>query len=188
MPSCKYCNEPMKRVMDVHTGFAYYRCVHCGSCGPHVKCADKIGWEEELDLKTLGQSIDVKTTSAENDLRNRNDVLSGRYSKLKACDLPSVNRILRETQQEMMSLQDGREDYDKPYYLEKMAAIYKKKATYLKYKFKYEEELRSIKEQIRDNKKKLKELKSGREEAKKPKGPKNGKGKSKVRAKKANRS
>lgn len=188
MPSCKYCNEPMKQVMDVRTGFSYYRCAHCGSCGPHVKCVNKLGWQEELDLKTLGQSIDVKAMSAEDDLRARNDVLSGRYSKLKSCELPSVNRILRETQQEMMGLQDGRGDYDKPYYLEKMAAVYKKKATYLKYKAKYEEELRSIKEQIRENKRKLKELKSGREETKKPKGPKNGKGKSKVRAKKANRS
>ena len=188
MPSCKYCNEPMKRVLDGSSLFAYYRCPHCGSCGPHVKYVDKIGWKQELDLKTLGRSIDVKTTSAEDDLRVRNDVLSGRYSKLKSCELPSVNRILRETQQEMMSLQDGREDYDKPYYLERMAAVYKKKATYLKYKAKYEEELRSIKDQIRENKKKLKELKGDKEKTKKPKGPKNGKGKAKVRAKKANRS
>lgn len=188
MPSCKYCNRPMKQVMDVRTGFSYYRCAHCGSCGPHVKCVDKLGWQEELDLKTLGQSIDVKAMSAEDDLRSRNDVLSGRYSKLKSCELPSVNRILREVQQEMMSLQDAREDYDKPYYLEKMAVVYKKKATYLKYKEKYEEELRSVKEQIRENKKKLKELKGAKEGPKKPKGPKNGKGKAKVRAKKANRS
>ena len=172
--------------MDLKHRFAYYRCTHCGSCGPHVK-VDRIGWEKELDMKMIGRFIGVGTPSAEDDLRTRNDVLSGRYSKLKSCELPSVDRILREAQQEMTRLQDGREDFDKPRYLEKMAEVYKKKATYLKYKSKYEEELRLIKEQIRENKRKLKELK-GEEEPKKPKGPKNGKGKAKVRAKKANRS
>jgi len=161
MPSCKYCNTRMRVSMNHTTKTAYYLCPICGSRGPNVKYLNRIGWEEELDLKTLGQSIDVKETSAEDDLRNRNDILSGRYSKLKSCELPSVNRILREAQQEMMGLQDGRGDFDKPYYLEKMAAVYKKKATYLKYKAKYEEELRSIKEQIRENKRKLKELRDG---------------------------
>ncbi len=161
MPSCKYCDAMMVLSTNHTTKTAYYMCPECGSRGPGVKYANRIGWEKELYMKTIGQSIDVKTTSAEDDLRIRNDVLSGRYSKLKACDLPSVNRILREAQQEMMSLQDGREDFDKPYYLEKMAAVYKKKATYLKYKAEYEEELRSIKDQIRENKRKLKELKDG---------------------------
>lgn len=175
MPRCKYCDTQMVMSTSHTTKTAYYKCPECGSRGPGVKYANRIGWQEELDLKTLGQSIDVKAMSAEDDLRTRNDVLSGRYSKLKACDLPSVNRILRETQQEMMSLQDGREDYDKPYYLERMAAVYKKKATYLKYKLKYEEELRSIKEQIRENKRKLEELR-------------NEKGKIEVRAEKEDRS
>ena len=161
MPRCKYCDTTMVMSMNHTTKTAYYMCPSCGSRGPGVKYVNRIGWEEELGMKTLGLSIDAKTMSAEDDLRTRNDVLSGRYSKLKACDLPSVNRILREAQQEMMSLQDGRENFDKPYYLEKMAAIYKKKATYLKYKAEYEEELRSIKEQIRENKRKLKELKDG---------------------------
>lgn len=184
MPSCKYCNEPMERKNDwlnsKSSVVSFYMCPKCKARGPLVK-PDHIGWEDELDAKTIGYTVDIKTKSAEDDLRNRNDILSGRYSKLKSCELPSVNRILREAQQEMMSLQDRRGDYDAPHYLEKMSAIYKKKATYLKYKLKYEEELRSIKDQIRENKKKLAELK-------KPKGPKNGKGKAKVRAKKANRS
>jgi hypothetical protein len=60
-----------------------------------VKYANRIGWEEELGVNTLGLSVDMKNMSAEDDLSTRNDVLSGRYSKLKACDLSSVNRILR---------------------------------------------------------------------------------------------
>lgn len=175
MPNCKYCNTWMRVSMNHTTKTAYYMCPRCGSRGPSVKYVDKAGWEKELDMKTIGRFLDVETPSAEEYLRSRNDVLSGRYSKLKSCELPSVNRILREAQQEMMSLQDGREDFDKPYYLEKMAVVYKKKATYLKYKAKYEEELRSIKEQIRENKRKLKELRDGE-------------GKAEVRAEKENRS
>lgn len=175
MPRCKYCDAQMRLSTNHTTKTAYYMCPECGSRGPGVKYANRIGWENELEMKTIGRFIDVKSDSAEDDIRNRNDVLSGRYSKLKSCELPSVNRILREVQQEMMSLQDGREDYDKPYYLEKMAVIYKKKATYLKYKEKYEEELRSVKEQIRENKRKLKELRDG-------------KGKAEVRAEKEDRS
>lgn len=133
--------------------------------------------------------------SAEDDLRTHNDALSGRYSKLKARDLPSVNRILRETRQQMMDLQGERGDHDKSDYLDAMSGLYHKKAIYLRYKAEYEEELRSIKDQIRENKRKLKELKGDKEEPKKTKrpkqkGPKNGKGKgkAKVRTEKKDRS
>lgn len=175
MPSCKYCDAQMRVSTNHTTKTAYYMCPECGSRGPGVKYANRIDWQEELDMKTLGRAIDVKTPSAEDDLRTRNDVLSGRYSKLKACDLPSVNRILRETRQQMMDLQGERGDHDKASYLDAMSGLYHKKAVYLRYKDEYEEELRSIKEQIRENKSKLKELRDG-------------KGKAEVRTEKEDRS
>lgn len=175
MPSCKYCDAQMRMSTNHTTKTAYYMCPECGSRGPGVKYANRIGWENELEMKTIGRFIDVKSTSAEDDLRNRNDVLSGRYSKLKSLELPSVNRILRETSRQMMDLQVERGDHNKADYLDAMSGLYHKKAVYLRYKDEYEEELRSIKEQIRENKRKLKELRDG-------------KGKAEVRAKKEDRS
>ena len=175
MPNCKYCDDQMVVSTSHSTKMAYYMCPRCGSRGPSVKYVGRIGWEEELNLKTLGQLVDVKTPSAEDYLRTHNDVLSGLYSKLKACDLPSVNRILRDTRQQMMDLQGERGDHDKASYLDAMSGLYHKKAVYLRYKAEYEGELRSVREQIRDNKKKLKELRDG-------------KGKAEVRAEKEDRS
>jgi hypothetical protein len=161
MPRCKYCDTQMRLSTNHTTKTAYYMCPECGSRGPGVKYANRIGWENELEMKTIGRFIDVKSDSAEDDLRNRNDVLSGRYSKLKSLELPSVNRILRETSQQMMDLQCERSDHDKAGYLDAMSGLYHKKATYLRYKAGYENELRLVREQIRENKRKLKELRDG---------------------------
>ena len=167
MPDCKYCGTPMGVATSHSTKMAFYLCPKCWSRGPTVKYAGKTGWREELDAKTLGRSADGVFASVEEDLRSRNDVLSGRYSKLKSCELPTINRILRETSRQLMDLQDGRGDYDKAGYLDAMSSLYHKKAVYLRHKAKYEDEFRSVREQIRENKKRLKDARNERMAGKK---------------------
>ena len=160
MPSCKYCNEPMTRKND-YLKVSFYMCPKCGARGPSVKM-DHIGWQEELDAKTLGQSIEVKAPSAEDDLRKRNAVLSARCSRLKACELPNNAKLERDVNNRIRNLQGNRKSMDKVEYLKELAHLYKQKATFLKYRTGFEKEFAGLRRQLRENKKKLKELKKSK--------------------------
>lgn len=155
MPSCKYCNEPMARKNDLKVSF--YMCPKCGARGPSVKM-DRIGWQEELDAKTLGQSIEVKAPSAEDDLRKRNAALSARCSRLKACELPNNAKLERDVNDRIRNLQANRRELNKYAYLRDLAHLYKQKATFLEYKTGFEKEFAELRQQIRENKMKLKGL------------------------------
>lgn len=161
MPSCKYCNEPMTRKND-YLKVSFYMCPKCGARGPSVKM-DHIGWQEELDAKTLGQYIEVKAPSAEDDLRKRNAALSARCSRLKACELPNNAKLERDVNNRIRNLQASRKELNKYAYLKELAHLYKQKATFLEYKTGFEKEFVDLRQQIRENKKKLKELKDEKE-------------------------
>lgn len=160
MPSCKYCNEPMTRKND-HLKVSFYMCPKCGARGPSVKM-DHFGWQEELDARTLGLTINVKTASAEDDLRRRNSVLSARYSRLKACELPNNSWLQRDVNSRIRNLQNERSKMDKVKYLKELAHLYKQKATFLEYKTGFEKEFAGLRQQIRENRRKLSELKKSK--------------------------
>ena len=137
-----------------HLKVSFYMCPKCGARGPSVKM-DHIGWKEELDAKTLGQSIEVKATSAEDDLRKRNAALSARCSRLKSCELPNNAKLERDVNNRIRNLQASRKELHKYAYLRDLSHLYKQKATFLEYKTGFEKEFSELRKQIRENKKKL---------------------------------
>ena len=161
MPSCKYCNEPMARKNDLRVSF--YMCPKCGARGPSVKM-DHIGWQEELDAKTLGQNIEVKAPSAEDDLRKRNAALSARCSRLKSCELPNNAMLERDVNNRIRNLQASRKELHKYAYLKELAHLNKQKATFLEYKTGFEKEFTELRQQIRENRKKLDEIRARKNE------------------------
>ena len=156
---CKYCGGLMDARTNRSARKRYYECRECGARGP---CMDSdSGTDERLAMLTLGRTDRVAKMSEEDDLRRRNSVLSARCSRLKASELPSVNRILRETTRQIMDLQDGRDGYSKDDYLDTMSGLYHKKAIYLRYKDDYENEFRILRRRILENRARLKELRNG---------------------------
>lgn len=154
---CKYCGD----VMDARTNHSahkrYYECRKCGARGPWLD--SNTSTTEQLALLTTSGSVTAVDKMTEDEkLRRRNSILSARYSRLKSCELPAENKTLRETRNYIVDLQNGREAWEKPKYLEEMARLYKNRAIHLNYKMQYEKELRDIKNTIRENKKKLGEI------------------------------
>ena len=156
---CKYCGGLMDARTNRSSHKRYYECRECGARGPWMDSDS--GTDERLALLTIGRTDGIAKISDEDDLRLRNSLLSARCSRLKSSELPTVNRRLRETDRQMMDLQDVREDHDKADYFDEMSGLYHKKAVYLRYKADYENEFRDLRRRILENRARLKELRDG---------------------------